>query len=44
MNLQRRTIVCQVIAHFLSTKSQLIHIIVDNVCNPTEKGKTQSCP
>ena len=29
---------------FLSTNPQLVHIVVDNVCNTTEKGKTLSCP
>ena len=28
---------------FLSTNSQIVHIVVENVCNTTEKGKTQSC-
>ena len=27
----------------MSTNSQLVHIVVESVCNPTEKGKTQSC-
>ena len=29
---------------FLSEKYQLVHIVVDNLCNTTEKGETQSCP
>ena len=29
---------------FLSKYSQLVHIVVENVCHPTDKEKTKSCP
>ena len=37
---------CHLVAeiYFVSTNYQLVHIIVENVCNHTEKGKTQSWP